>query len=420
MSDAPPDSFCLLPWVHAHVDAQGYRRLCCIDSDWFREPMLTLEDHWNGEEMKAVRREMLSGTLPERCSQCSTSLNRVLSYKNATLNKWPEFVEPAIKATAPDGSTAFEPFAFDYRSSTCNLRCRICNPHSSTSAELEAKRHKELRDVGEFVFGGGEEYEKARNGKFTMARDELLRYARDGRIRHLYWAGGEPMMDETHWQVMAELVRSGEAPKVEVSYNTNLTVFSYRGQKVEDIWPHFAQVHIRASVDGVGEAGEYARTGFKTALFARHLDALLDMARRHHHITVALDLTLTSVGLLHLGDFMKFALERKVRVTAKLMVPRDLNRYMAVEFLPRAVKDEWCRTWMSWIEFHDTAGILEILYSTLEVALKHDSLQPADPAPRTHNAYDASVIAAFEKVRHDVGAYRRLLSIDSRLADFIP
>ena len=137
------------------------------------------------------------------------------------------------------------------------------------------------------------------------ARDDLMEAARERRIRHLYWAGGEPLMDETHWEVMGELVRSGEAANVDVAYNTNLTVFSYRGQKVEDIWPHFKNVHVQASIDGVGEAGEYIRTGFKTEIFARHLQSLQELALRHRRIGVVLDLTLTSVGLLHLGDFLR-------------------------------------------------------------------------------------------------------------------
>jgi hypothetical protein len=33
-----PDSFCLMPWIHAHVTAQGQRKLCCIDetAQWGR------------------------------------------------------------------------------------------------------------------------------------------------------------------------------------------------------------------------------------------------------------------------------------------------------------------------------------------------------------------------------------------------
>jgi organic radical activating enzyme len=415
-----PDSFCLLPWIHAHVGAQGQRKLCCIDVSRERDPRLalspvqTLDEYWNSEELKSVRLQMLGGTLPERCINCSDTGNRALSYKDDMLARWPDEIEKAIVSTAPDGSTDLKPITFDYRSSTCNLRCRTCGPHSSTSAEIEARRSERLQQVGEESAKWDDAYLGRRAAAMSNARDDLMEAARERRIRHLYWAGGEPLMDETHWEVMAELVSSGEAANVDVAYNTNLTVSSYRGRKVEDIWPRFKSVFVQASIDGVGEAGEYIRTGFKTELFATHLQHLLELTRRHDHVRAVLDLTLTSVGLLHLGDFLVFAQERDIGVTAKLMVPRKINRYMAVEFLPRDVKDDWCRRWMGWISRNDRTDLFATVDATLDLALSRDTLQPARPDAH-QKVFDAEVIAAFEEARRDSGTFRRLLSIDPRL-----
>ena len=125
---------------------------------------------------------------------------------------------------------------------------------------------------------------------------------------------------------------------------------------------------MQASIDGVGEAGEYIRTGFKTEIFARHLQTLQELARRHVGFGVMLDLTLTSVGLLHLGDFLTFAQEREVSVTAKLMVPRKINRYMAVEFLPDDVVEDWCAKWKAWIARNDRTNLFATVDATLDVA----------------------------------------------------
>ena len=172
---------------------------------------------------------------------------------------------------------------------------------------------------------------------------------------------------------------------------------------------------VQASIDGVGEAGEYIRTGFKTELFASHLQSLLELTRRHDQVRTMLDLTLTSVGLLHLGDFLLFAQERNVGVTAKLMVPRKINRYMAVEFLPQDVRDDWCRRWMEWIARNDRTNLFATVYATLDLALLRETLQPTGPDAEQHKAFHADVIAAFEEARRDSGTFRRLLSIDPRL-----
>ena len=420
---SPVESFCLLPWIHAHVSAQGRRKLCCVDVPVSEQaeggPVASLEDYWNSEEVRAVRRQMLGGTLPDRCMHCSNTGNRVLSYKDEVLSRWPEMIDRAIASTAADGSTPLRPVTFDYRTSTCNLRCRICGPHSSTSAEIEARRTVALQDLGEHVGHWDQAYVERRAAALATARDELMTAARQGRIRHLYWAGGEPLMDPTHWDVMCELAASGNAAQVDVAYNTNLTVFSYRGKRVEDVWPRFKSVYVQASVDGVGEAGEYIRTGFKTDIFTRNVDILLGLADRHARIRAALDLTLTSVGLLHLGDLLRFALDRGMYLTAKLMVPRPINRYMAVEFLPWEVRKDWCRKWMAWIEANDRDSLFGTVYSTLELASSRTTPQPGGPASPGGSPYDASVIDAFEDARHDRGKFRHLLSVDRRLADLV-
>jgi organic radical activating enzyme len=410
-----PDSFCLLPWIHTHVTAQGFRKLCCIDSARASEPgqphSKSLAEFWNSEEMRDVRRQMLGGTLPSRCLHCSTS-NRAISYKDDVLARWPDWVQKAIACTSADGSTALRPFSFDYRSSTCNLKCRTCGPHSSTASEIEARRSQALQELGESVVSWDEAYLARRQTAAKIAREELLAAARAGVVRHLYWAGGEPLLDDTHWTVMLALADSGQAGGVDIAYNTNLTSFSYRGRSVEELWPRFKSVFVQVSVDGLGDAGEYIRTGFRTSSFIRNVNRLSAILLKYSSISIALDLTLTSVGLLHLGDVLRFALDRRLPVTAKLMVPRPINAYMAVEFLPRDVKDDWCRKWMEWIEASGAEALLSRVHATLSVALARESLFTEFAA--AHSAHHAA-IGAFEASRRDEGKFRILLSVDERL-----
>ena len=70
----------MAPWTHTYLSPQTERRMCCasvepaqnfkqyIDADAGKnryEP-LTLDEHWNSEHMKSVRRRMMAGEeLPE-------------------------------------------------------------------------------------------------------------------------------------------------------------------------------------------------------------------------------------------------------------------------------------------------------------------------------------------------------------------
>ena len=350
-----PESFCLLPWIHAHVGAQGQRKLCCIDetAQWgsalAAAPVQTLDEYWNSEEVRSVRRQMLGGTLPERCSNCSPAGNRALSYKDDMLARWPDEIGRAIASTAADGSTDLKPITFDYRSSTCNLRCRTCGPHSSTSAEIEARRSDRLQQLGEEAQKWDAAYLGRRSAAMENARDDLMKAAGEGRIRHLYWAGGEPLMDETHWEVMGELVRSGEAAqcRCRLQHQPHRVLLPRpQASRISGRISRACSCRRRSTASGrqANTSGPASRPKSSPAICKPCLSWRAGIDR----IGVMLDLTLTSVGLLHLGDFLLFAQERDVSVTAKLMVPRKINRYMAVEFLPErrcrglVQRNGWC------------------------------------------------------------------------------
>ncbi len=123
---------------------------------------------------------------------------------------------------------------------------------------------------------------------------------------------------------MLALVDSGQADSVDVAYNTNLTLLSYRQLSFETLWPAFRSVHVQASVDGLDAAGTYIRSGFDDAVFRRNVETVRALAARFPTIRLTLDVTVTSVGLLHLGPLLDFALEAGIDVTGKFMVPRPV------------------------------------------------------------------------------------------------
>ena len=91
-----PDNLCLAPWTHTYLSPQTERRMCCAS----REPAqnfqqyidtsagtgkyipITLEEHWNSDHMRSVRRRMMAGeTLPE-CDVCNHKLLNTSVYRD--------------------------------------------------------------------------------------------------------------------------------------------------------------------------------------------------------------------------------------------------------------------------------------------------------------------------------------------------
>ena len=89
-------TLCMAPWTHTYLSPQTERRMCCAS----REPAqnfeqyidtnsgtgkyipITLEEHWNGDHMRSVRRRMMAGeTLPE-CEVCNDQLLNTDVYRS--------------------------------------------------------------------------------------------------------------------------------------------------------------------------------------------------------------------------------------------------------------------------------------------------------------------------------------------------
>ena len=102
---------------------------------------LTLDEHWNSEHMKSVRRRMMAGEELPECKVCNNQLLNADVYRNWFNTMYKRYESDIWLHTDPDGTTSMKPISFDYRfSNLCNFKCRMCGPMLSSSAETEAKK----------------------------------------------------------------------------------------------------------------------------------------------------------------------------------------------------------------------------------------------------------------------------------------
>ena len=126
---------------------------------------------------------------------------------------------------------------------------------------------------------------------------ELWQAVKDQTIEEIYWVGGEPLMWDTHWEVMKELVDSGHSKNVTVRYNTNLSVIEKNGIRLYDLLPHFKSVNLCASIDGTGENVEYVRTGISWDKWLSNFEQGLFLKDIFGNDAIVFDVTLTTPGL---------------------------------------------------------------------------------------------------------------------------
>jgi hypothetical protein len=346
-------NFCMAPFAHTYISPQSERRICCasreqasfqkqyIDAsgpkDGAEYRPLTLDEHWNSEQMKSVRKRMLAGeTLPE-CAVCNEEILTLSTYRNWFNQLFKNKIREAIEKTDADGRTDLPVISFDYRiSNLCNFKCRMCGSLLSSQWESENR----LSDVWNATTEPWMTPEmKAKMSRFQkdVTERELQTAADLGLIEELYWVGGEPVLWEIHWRIMQQLVREKKANRVFARYNTNLSLIEWRGcQLFTDLLPHFKDYLMCCSIDGTGKIGEFIRTGLNWEKWLENFKAGCAVDRRK----MKLDLTLTLPGLFSLKEMFDLSQELDVGILTKITFAFDPSILMSPMCLPRPILNE--------------------------------------------------------------------------------
>ena len=331
--DKKPDNLCMAPWTHTYLSPQTERRLCCAS----REPAqsftqyidtkagtgeynpTTLEEHWNGEHMRSVRRRMMAGEKISECEVCTNKLLNTDVYRTYFWHLFQHKYDELWKTTDDTGWTAMKPVSWDYRfSNLCNFKCRTCGDMLSSSWETEQKKHDmtNLKDP----------------------KQEFSEAVEQHRVEEIYWVGGEPLMYEQHWRYMKRIVELGDGPRLYARYNTNLSRTRYKGIDLgEDILSKIRDWQICASLDGTGAIGEYIRTGLKYNEFVDNFRALLPYSRNRR--MMRLDYTLTLPGMQDVSNMQAIADELGVEILAKVIFTFTNDIIMSPLALPRDLLD---------------------------------------------------------------------------------
>ena len=349
-----PANLCMAPWTHTYLSPQTERRMCCAS----REPAqnfqqyidtqsgtgqylpITLEQHWNGEHMRSVRRRMMAGERLPECEVCDHKLLNTDVYRDYFWHLFRHHYDSIWATTDETGQTSMQPVSWDYRfSNLCNYKCRHCGDMLSSSWETEQRQHGMI-DWANPKNAWMQPSVREQISKFQdqEIEQEFAQAVEEHRVEEIYWVGGEPLMYEQHWRYMRRIIELGDGPRVYARYNTNLSRVEYRGCDLyRDILAHTRDWQICASLDGTGTTGEYIRTGLDyeqwRANFARGVDI------QTHRRQMRIDFTLTLPGLFEVGRIQALAREFNVDILAKVIFSFTPDIIMSPLALPRSILD---------------------------------------------------------------------------------
>jgi sulfatase maturation enzyme AslB (radical SAM superfamily) len=241
----------------------------------------------------------------------------------------PEQCNNACKPDQAGWRANFEQFDTDYKThqiqfldfrnnNLCNLKCRSCGPGFSTSWASEAG----VIDISLY--------------NPTSVADMDLSCCKT-----VYFAGGEPLLNPQHYEVLEKLIAQGADPAL--MYSTNMTVLGAKTKTVKDLWPAFSTVNLHASIDAVGKYAEIVRSGSNWETIEQNLH-LYDQTPKN--IDVKILCTVQALNIFYLPEFADWLLKQNYKKISKPRLDGIFHTgilhyppYLSAKVLPKHTKN---------------------------------------------------------------------------------
>jgi len=341
------NTYCPLPWQHLATHPHGGVTLCCISDHTdglnrarnFKETYdefldlnsNTIEQHMNSDYYKKVRLQMLNNIKPRACMRCYEEEDKGIKSKRqheATI--FPSYTaDYASKLTSEDGSIPMDLRFVELRlGNVCNVRCRTCNPASS-SKWLED--YKDIVQQADFVNKGylglnfPEDFKWAEDDKFY---DDLYNSAPN--LEVLYINGGEPTLIKQHWTYLQKLVDSGRSENIVLWYNINCTMLPPVALK---LWPKFKEARICLSIDDLEDRNAFIRTGTN---WNAVLNTINILKQHEDNLILRITQTVSAYNYATLPQFFEWANKIGIEVDMNFVYDPD---YLSPAVIPAKARE---------------------------------------------------------------------------------
>lgn len=305
----PTDSRCAKPWTHLFVSNDGRQLPCCfaqgspIDAGQIgagEGQLRRLTDLWNSPFIRGIRLQMIRGERPLICSSCYVAEDAGYRSPRQDANAiYPATImEELVRTTGADGSVSSGCRSIDVRlGNNCNLRCRMCSPHSSRKLipEWSKTGHPEMARIATAAVG--QQPWGTKSDVWSWVRE-----AGDD-LESIHFAGGEPTLIGEHQAFLRNLIASGHARKIRLSYSTNLTRMM---PNLEEFAGYFKAINMIGSLDAFGALNTYIRFPARWEQVISTLTALDQLATRNARVSVDLHTTVQAYNLTRLTELLQF------------------------------------------------------------------------------------------------------------------
>lgn len=296
---------CVLPFSHFTAYPLGDARVCAM-SEIIKDINLneiSIDEAFNSEEYKKLRRDMLNGIENDICKVCYSMENRNSeSHRQVAKNNYKNVygldIEDLITDVKEDGYLKPNFIKLDIRpSNICNFKCRTCSSQYSTKW-IEEEREYNLSKEKEF----DENMYKTIEKSFGISNESIIN------LKEIYIAGGESLYMTEMYKFLDGIENKS---KIVLNIHTNLSLLKFKKYDIFELLKDFNNVNFFISCDGIGDIGEYIRTGFNWETFTKNVDKLLIMEDVYPNFKHNFHFTSSILNVFHFFEFLEEMKKRK-------------------------------------------------------------------------------------------------------------
>jgi hypothetical protein len=301
----------MAPWSHMHFIPNKDVNPCCmspIEKTIGSLENSTLKDVWNGEEMKQLRVNMiLDRKSPEYCYRCYDKEKEGFGTLRQHMNQYyADNHWNVVKSTKYDGTVKeLNLVHWDFRfSNICNQSCRTCGIEFST----------QWHDDYIKIWNISKENAPPKVKKIWTNLEDFSKEFETlfDKVEYIHFAGGEPLITDEHYRILEKLIEK-KRTNVKLRYSTNFSGLKYKDYDVVDMWKHFDNIELVASLDDYGSRYEYLRKGGEWNKILTNYKAVQDKGLfKSKKVRWLIHPTISVFNIFYLPEFHKTLLEEKL------------------------------------------------------------------------------------------------------------
>lgn len=337
-------TFCVMPFSHINIKQKGKLSACWRFpgkiGDYSEE---TLQDAWNGEKLKDVRRALLNDEQHPGCKSCwDAEKSGIKSTREVCNGEYSSTVtEDSVRQiidaefNMPIENLKTIEVRFD---NICNLMCRHCSSDYSSKWDAAVQKDDTLKEVM-LKYGTYREPGSVKNLNDRII-EEIGELSKN--LDLIMIAGGEPLYHDKHYKFLENI--SDNARNIKLSYNSNLTTLEYKGQSILDLWKNFKHISLRVSIDGYPDIYEYVRTHKNLDKVEQNIkEVMLGLNNAY----VSATCTTSVLNITRLTQIFEYFNNLGAYIhTSLVQYPEALNP----RILPVELKEKTTDSWNKWLE----------------------------------------------------------------------